>query len=514
MDKKENIDLKKGSKNKDYEKVEEENKELNKDSKKLATDIGSVLKYFSLAILLFLIMSYISNNYIAGIGMNFIPLFLPLGKTFTSKPVLATVFHPEEIPKNDFFKQMKVEAAGEKVVVDYYELAEMGGSFVGMLKGVSGLSQLFNESNPNEVTLTPIYIANYSKSKWYQKLVLVFFGAIQILIGTATTLFSSFAYLFSGKHGYLLNVSEEKKRLANKKEYPFKDLGVSMMETKTSKPALKSGWSKLGLFFNFIYFIFVDKLTYGTRYFIEDKHSSFMDRFKYFFLLVFILIIIGQLRESFEDSSSAFIWGIGIIIVLFIFFAKAVLNPTKTPNPFANYEGLYHEIKYSAMKSNSENKDYTYDKLASDITKLKDTINQAMKNNSNKAEEIAKNIQYEKVPSIPIKDQIKEKLDKTKQEFKEQFDKIKSKFSKKKDSSESTETTQQSSTVESAAETTVETAASQAEANMNPVEAKEDPLYIKQQGGEIKVKEIYKERIKNLRKEIEELRKEMDKNNL
>lgn len=462
----------------DYEVIPENDGEINEGTIKTAKIFGSILKYFSLTIILFLIMSYISNNYIAGIGMNFIPMFLPIGKTFSCKPALATIFHPDKLPEdsNKFFKKMNLTSGGCKETYTYYELVEMGGNFLQILKGVTGLSALFNKGNITEIDLTQVFLIDYDKSCWYQKLVLVFFGAIQMLIGIASTLFSSLAYLFSGKHGFLLNMPHEKKILGDKKSFPFEDIGISMMKTKTDQATLKSGWTKFAMFFNFINFIFVDKLTYGTRYFIEDKHSSFMDRFKYFFLIIFILVIVGELRNAYSDKVSGITWGVILIIILFVFFAKRVLNPLHAPNPFPNYEGLMKEIQNSAAKNNSSNSDYTFNKMEKDITELKDVLDKAMKNYTAQTEITAKELKFEKIPNKPIKDQLKDEFNKAKENMKKGFDNLKDKF-KKKPATENPEE-----------------AAKSAQANLAPAQA----------GGSnnLRVKPQYRKIISELRKEL------------
>lgn len=459
---------------------------MNEGSKKTAKIFGSLLKYFSLTIILYLIMSYISNNYIAGLGINFIPLFLPIGNSFYCKPVLGSIFHSDKLPENsdNFFKKINIaNNCGEKETVTYYELVEMGASFLGVLKGVSGLSALLDESNQTDVNLTPIFLVDYNKSCWYQKLVLVIFGAIQLIAGIAFTMFSSFAYLFSGKHGFLLNLPEEKKRLEKLKKYPLEDLGISMMKTKTDQSTIKSGWTKFALFFNFINFIFVDKLTYGTRYFIEDKHSSFKDRFKYFFLIVFVLIFYSQLKGIFSDSIAGITWGIILILILYIFLAKTVLNPNKTTTPFANYEGLLNEIQYAAQtNSNSPNKDYTFNKLEKDITQLKDILNNAIKNYSNTTDKIAKELKFERVNPVDVKKLWKEQKEKSK----EAWNNFKNKFKKKPETTTEIPQTNPSS---------IEVAANVAEKNMNPTVAT-------QSGGKLKVKPQYRKRIIELKKEL------------
>jgi len=469
--------------NTDYENNPDDNNDdddspkLTDETLKMADLLGATFKYFSLSIILFLLMSYFSNNYIAGIGMNFIPLFLPLGKSFFPRPVLGSMFHSNQIPENSnkFFKKMSLECCGEKYTQTYYNLLEMGGSFLGILKGVGYLSDLFKVGPTTEISTAQIFIVDYDKACWYQKLVLVIFGAIQILLGTVTTLFSSFAYLFSGKHGFLLNLPEEKKRMEKKQKYLFKNLGMSMVETKTDQSVLKSGWSKFALFFNFINFIFVDKLTYGTRYFIEDKHSSFMDRLKYFFFILFVIIIIQSLRGSYANNINGLTATIFLIIFLFILFAKRILNPKFSPTYLPNYEGLLHEIQESAKKNDSNNKDYTFNDLEKDMNSLKDTLNKSMKNYYTESEKIAKELKFEKIESKSIQEQIKEKYEKTKEKLKETF--------KKKENSP-------------------ETAATNAQQNLDPKESTTTSTSSSQSGGSIRIKEKYKKRIEELRNEI------------
>ena len=448
---------------------------------------------------MFLIMSYISNNYIAGIGMNFIPLFLPVGKTFHPKPVLGTLFHSNTLPKNSdkFFKKMNLTVKGCRESATYYELLEMGGNFISILKGLTGLSSILNEGNKAEVSTTPIFLVNYDNQCWYQKLVLVFFGAIQLIIGIATTMFSSFAYLFSGKHGYLLNLPEEKRRLEKQQKFPFKDLGVSMLKSKTDQAEIKSGWTKFAVFFNFINFIFVDKLTYGTRYFIEDKHSSFMDRFKYFLLIVFVLIIIQSLKGAYSETAAGITGGIILIIILFVFFAKRILNPKFTPSPFANYEGFLNEIQIAAATNKSPNKNITFNDLEKDITNLKDTLNKAIKNYSNAAEKIARNLKFEKIPQKSFKEQLKEQMDR--------FKKAVSKAEKEDTETTKTTKTESTKTGTTTTETTtssVENAAKYAQ-SLSPIGQLSNKLDAKAlAGGSIKVKPQYKKIIQEIKNEL------------
>jgi len=459
-------------KNIDYEIKTDKPEQLDPDTQNISNKFNKTLKFFSISIILFLLISYLSNNYIAGMGMNFIPLLIPIGKTFCPKPALGTLFHSHcPIPNSDkFFKETTLESLNQSQNIKYYELVNMGASFFNLIKGITGLCDLFLQGNIKEIDLTPIFLIDYQDTYWYQKIVLIIFGAIQILIGTATTIFSSLAYLFSGKHGILLNLPEEKKRLEKNQKYLFENQGISMVQSHTDQSLVKSGWTKFAIFFNFINFIFVDKLTYGTRYFVEDKHSSFLDRLKYLFLLIFILIITDQLKDIFISNSNSFIWTLIIIIIVFIFFSIKIINPLCSPSPLPNYEGLLQEIKYSATKNNSQNKDYTFNNLSNDITQLKDTLNKTIEEYSEHSKKLAKELHLNVVQSKPLSEQIKEKYQETKEKIKEKLQKFKT---ESKDD--------------------VETAQKEAEQNL-----------AQQTGGSIKINPKYQKIIQELRKEIQE----------
>jgi hypothetical protein len=95
--------------------------DIDPKSQKLVSTITSFFTYFSIVIILFLILSYVGNQYIPGIGLMFLPMFLPdpnpnfnlnnesttgiwksilnflkklkLWKYFYTKPYLASLFH-------------------------------------------------------------------------------------------------------------------------------------------------------------------------------------------------------------------------------------------------------------------------------------------------------------------------------------------------------------------------------------------------------------------------------------
>ena len=69
--------------------------DIDPTSQKLVSTITSFFTYFSIVIILFLILSYVGNQYIPGIGLMFLPMLLPNlnGKGFHTKPYLASLFH-------------------------------------------------------------------------------------------------------------------------------------------------------------------------------------------------------------------------------------------------------------------------------------------------------------------------------------------------------------------------------------------------------------------------------------
>jgi hypothetical protein len=67
----------------EYDEIDDKPKiTMNEKSKKIIAPISSFLKTFSIVIIIFLIMSHISNKYIPGLFMNYIPMFIPVGKLF------------------------------------------------------------------------------------------------------------------------------------------------------------------------------------------------------------------------------------------------------------------------------------------------------------------------------------------------------------------------------------------------------------------------------------------------
>jgi len=378
----------------DYKKEDDEEKNedvevFSKKTQKVINGTIAVLKYFSLTVILFIIVSYISNKYIAGLGMNFFPMFIPVGKSFYSKPLLGSLFHKpltdEEKAQNKFFKKVELQSGDQRAEVNYYELLGLGGYFKDIVLGLFGGGP---SGNAAEIDYAQIYIVEYDKVCWWHKLVIPIFGGIQMIIAIAMTLFSCFAYLFSSKHGLFLSAPYEKKKQEEQQIFLFENKGISMVDTKSNKPVFKSGWSKFSAFINYVNFVPVDKLTYGTKYFLEDHHSSFMERFKYFFFIIFIIVLISVMRSSINKS----IGGIGVIIfviiLLFIIFYKGIFKNV-LDDPLANYQSLQRSLRESFGEE-----DITYNDIAYNIKTVKESIEEAVKDYRKNSEMIAKQLKY------------------------------------------------------------------------------------------------------------------------
>lgn len=370
--------------NEEYELNTPPPKKMDEKSEKIINDISTVLRNFALIIIIFLLMSYIANKYIAGLGINFIPMFLPVGKSFYKYPVLTSLFHPpltDEQKKNtDFFKTIKLESGNQSEVKTYYELLQMGGNFFNIIKGLIGNVT----SKETKIPMAKVFLGDYDKMWWWQKMIVAIFGAIQIFVGTAMTLFSCFAYLFSGKHAFFFNMPKAVKD----KKVPTEDISTSLFSQNSNKILIKSGLTKFAAFFDFTYFIPVDKLSYGSTYFIKEP-STFGDRFKYFFLICFVLLFIGLIRGK-------NLGGFFVIFLIFILFGGWVLNPKHNPHPYCNYVSMLEKVnEYLPNKM-------TYNQLAEKILGIKGDIEQAISTYSDKTKEAAEGIGYEPKKDGPV----------------------------------------------------------------------------------------------------------------
>ena len=360
--------------------------DIDPKSQKLVSTITSFFTYFSIVIILFLILSYVGNQYIPGIGLMFLPMFLPdpnpkfntkyesttgiwdsfcqsclnffkkcqFWKYFHTKPYLASLFHKpsEEIDQSKFI--IKEENTGLRK----YRLLEMGPSFYEVIGGFLG-KPLPTKAEINEVE---IVLQDYDNSlNPAQKYLLIIFGSLQMFIGSLMTLFSSVAYLFSGKHGMFFNMPFEKKmnEFKNESNKMFKKLNkASILKSGDDKILIKSGWSKFAAAFGFTYFIPVDKLTYGTQFYITDR-SSFIDRFQYFFFIMLIMLFIGTLPSAFQGGSSGIAFGIIFGIIMYMLFAKRIYNKEYQTDPFPNMSSLLD--KYSKYyRGSDDNKMQNY----------------------------------------------------------------------------------------------------------------------------------------------------------
>ena len=373
--------------------------DIDPTSQKLVSTITSFFTYFSIVIILFLILSYVGNQYIPGIGLMFLPMLLPNlnGKGFHKKPYLASLFHKPsgEIPESKFI----IKEA--KTGLTKYRLLEMGPSFYQAIGGI------FNKNLPQkpEINQVEIVLQDYDDTlNPAQKYLLILFGSLQMFIGSLMTLFSSVAYLFSGKHGMFFNMPFEREKNLEKNEGSrmFKNLSESIIKTESDKILIKSGWSKFAAAFGFAYFIPVDKLTYGTQFYITER-SSFLQRFQYFFFIMLIMLFIGTLPSSFQGGTSGIAFGIIFGIIMYMIFAKRIYNEEYQMDPFPNVSSLldnykkYYEGSYDNQERpeldgttvyNTKKKEYNYDNLSDSVEKVKEKLQKAIDEYSKAYEKI------------------------------------------------------------------------------------------------------------------------------
>lgn len=360
--------------------------DIDPKSQKLVSTITSFFTYFSIVIILFLILSYVGNQYIPGIGLMFLPMFLPNlnGKGFYKKPYLASLFHKpsDDIPESKFI--IEEQNTGLKK----YTLLEMGPSFY---QAIGGFLGKILPQKP-EINKVEIVLQDYDdRLNPAQKYLLIIFGSLQMFIGSLMTLFSSVAYLFSGKHGMFFNMPFEKKMndFKNEGSQMFKKLDkASILKSGDDKILIKSGWSKFAAAFGFAYFIPVDKLTYGTQFYITEK-SSFVQRFQYFFFIMLIMLFIGTLPSAFQGGSSGIAFGIIFGIIMYMIFAKRIYNEEYQKDPFPNMSSLLDKYKkyYRGSEENKTieehegktqynrlSKEYNYNDLSKSINTIQEIL--------------------------------------------------------------------------------------------------------------------------------------------
>jgi len=381
-------------------------KEMNTESKKLINTINQYLGTFTFIIILFLVVSYVANKYVPGLGLNFIYMFLPVGASFYKKPVLTNLFHSSlkiDDTNNNFYKTETLSSHNNQEEKTFYELLELGGTFS---------SIFFAKKEP---TLSKIYVQDYNNLYWYQKIIFVIFGAIQILIGSITTILSSGAYLFSGKDGFFLNlpqmmVSSEEVRLSL--ENPVN----SVEETKSNKLIIKSGWTKFDAFLNYIFFLPADKISFGTEYFLQDSPSRFLNKFVYFFFLTGISIFLGLIYGCiFTQSNNIVIYALAFII-LYLVFGLSIFNKNKILDPLSSPYSLLHKIRKANKTPNINLND-----LAQKITEVQQNITNTVKTYKKNAREIASQLGYNEIShayygggGIKVKDKYLKNIEKIK----------------------------------------------------------------------------------------------------
>ena len=187
------------------------------------------------------------------------------------------------------------------------------------------------------------------------------------------------------------NMPYEKEQ--NKDGLMFKNLNkASILKSGDDKILIKSGWSKFAAAFGFAYFIPVDKLTYGTQFYITEK-SSFIDRFQYFFFIMLIMLFIGTLPSAFQGGSSGIAFGIIFGIIMYMIFAKRIYNEDYQKDPFPNmsslldkYQKYYDgseknktkELQDGSFRYNHMKKELKYDDLSDSIDEVKTKLQKAI----------------------------------------------------------------------------------------------------------------------------------------
>jgi hypothetical protein len=308
---------------------------MNEESKNILAPYASFLKSFSIVIIFFLIMSYISNKYIPGLFMNYIPMFFPVGKLFCRNLKFVSIFHSpleqyDNQTSNKFFEKEKILVnESNETQATYYKLLSFGSSLINILKG--GFFNL--ELSPEiykDIPECKVYLLEDNKLYWYQKVIVCIFGAIQLFIGPFLSLFSAFAYLFSGKVGYFLNAVKMKQKAKNEKgEELFMNLENQIKKENPYELLFKNPGSKFNTFFNYLNFLTVDKLSYGASYFLQKNPTP--GKGWYFFIIIFIIIA----YTTFKNSDSWFI-SIVILIVIFRIYGKYTLEPFADFKAFQN----------------------------------------------------------------------------------------------------------------------------------------------------------------------------------
>ena len=346
---------------------------MNEESKKILAPYASFLKTFSVVIILFLTMSYISNKYIPGLFMNYIPMFLPVGKLFCRNLKFVSIFHSplekyEDKTSNKFFEKETIGATE----ATYYKLLSFGSSLLNILKG--GFVNL--ELSPElykDIPECKVYVLEEKNLLWYQKIVVSIFGAIQMFIGPFLSFFGAFAYIFSGKVGYFLNAVKMKQKAKNEQgEELFINMENQIKKENPYELLFKAPGSKFNTFFNYLNFLTVDKLSYGASYFMQKEPAP--SKTKYFFLILFIIIA----YTSFKNSDS---WFMSIVILIAIFWVYGKYNL----EPFADFKAFQNvKIEGKDMPINLNTYAEKRDELKKDVL---DKMSQYVKDVKKKKEE-------------------------------------------------------------------------------------------------------------------------------
>jgi len=319
--------------------------EIDPASQKLISFFTSFISYFSIVIILFLVISYIGNQYIPGIGLMFFPMWLTLGKSFYKKSCLVSLFHNEN--PNELFTEVKLSnnSESEPETKYAYKLIKMGAYLHEVIGAILGedIGNIFKSNkNRNKVSDVYVFLQNYNNDIFpWQKFVYILFGALQMFIGLITTLFGSFAYIFRDSHRYFFDIEKEYEK------------NPMYFTKKNEKILMVSGWTKFYLMLSFIPFSIIDKITYGTLFLIGDEkkinpsEGNSGDTFKYICFIIMIMIFIGTLQNTLTGGAAGITFGIIFGILIFLLFKIRIFNDEYQSDPLPNYNSLLK--KYSLL---------------------------------------------------------------------------------------------------------------------------------------------------------------------
>jgi len=251
--------------------------EYSKKSINIIKNSKSLLKWFILIIIFYLISSYIGTKYLPALCLNYFYYFIPSGKFFSLKPQKATILHGSNTPYNtsDNNKFFKYDQDVEKF---YYELPKYNSSLFSLGKALvtSPYGSIKNSHPPME----KIYVLEYCSLNVIQKLVMIIIAGIQMFLAVIFTFLNSYGNIF-----YLLFPKPNTSLFFNAayvyekidpeyRESLFKSQSTEIPLNKSNKIIL-GGWNNFKNFINYLALFFTDQLTFGATYLSSNDIEIF-----------------------------------------------------------------------------------------------------------------------------------------------------------------------------------------------------------------------------------------------